>query len=425
MSEPIKGENHVVVIGGGFCGLYAVKSLRKSGVKITLIDKRNFHLFQPLLYQVATGELSPGDIASPLRYVFSGNNEIDIINDEVTDIDPDKQEIALKKGLVGYDYLIVATGVDKNYFGNESWQENAPGLKTIEDALAIRNKILYAFEAAEIEKNQAVRKAWLTFVVIGGGPTGVELSGAIAELAFKTLRREYHRIDPEEIEIILLEAAPRILSAYPDTLALKAGKSLNRLGVTVMTNSMVTDVSESDITISRNGEKITKHSKNIIWTAGIKGTKIADILSAKTGADLDRAGRVMVNRDFSVATCSNIFVAGDLANYSHQTGQPLPGIAPVAMQEGRFLARIIKARIKGKKIPVFRYRNKGMLAVIGRNAAIADFGVLRVSGFFAWLVWIFVHIMYLVEFDNKMIVMIQWAWNYFTHKRGTRIITSG
>ncbi|HEY9652892.1 MAG TPA: NAD(P)/FAD-dependent oxidoreductase [Coleofasciculaceae cyanobacterium] len=418
--------HHVVIVGGGFGGLYAAHHLRKAPVKVTLIDKRNFHLFQPLLYQVATGGLSPADIASPLRAVLSPNKNTKVLMGNVTDINPQQQTIQLHNEELTYDTLIVATGVSHHYFGNEQWVSQAPGLKTVEDALEMRHRIFAAFEAAEKEPDPEKRRAWLTFVIVGGGPTGVELAGALAELAHNTLKNDFRSIDTSEARILLLEGMDRVLPPYPPELSAKAKASLERLGVTVQTNTLVTNLEDNLVTI-RQGDRIEQiPARTILWAAGMKASGMGEVLAQRTGVECDRAGRVIVQPDLSLPDYPNIFVIGDLANFPHQyeDGKPLPGVAPVAMQQGDYVARLIQKRLKGETLPTFHYTNYGSLAVIGRNAAVVDLGFVKFSGFFAWLVWIFVHIFFLIEFDNKLLVMIQWAWNYFTRKRGARLITN-
>ncbi|HBB31532.1 MAG TPA: FAD-dependent oxidoreductase [Cyanobacteria bacterium UBA8803] len=428
MFNQAKNQNphHVVIVGGGFGGLYAAQALKKAPVKVTLIDKRNFHLFQPLLYQVATGELSPADISSPLRGVLSDQKNAQVLMGEVIGVDPQQQTLKLQNTELSYDTLIVATGVSHHYFGNDQWAKKAPGLKTIEDAMEMRRRILLAFEAAEKEPDPEKRRAWLTFVLVGGGPTGVELAGALAELAYNTLKSDFRHINTSETKILLLEGMDRILPPYPPQLSAKAQSSLERLGVTVQTGTLVTTIEDEQVTI-RRGEQIEQISaKTILWAAGMKASAMGEALARSTGAQLDRVGRVIVNQDLSVGGYSNIFVIGDLANFPHQykNGQPLPGVAPVAMQEGLYVANLIRKRLKGETLPPFHYRDYGNLAVIGRNSAVVDLGFVKFSGFLAWLAWIFVHIFFLIEFDNKLVVMIQWAWNYFTRKRGARLITN-
>lgn len=418
--------HNVVIIGGGFGGLYAAQALRKAPVKVKLIDKRNFHLFQPLLYQVATGKLSPGDISSPLRAVLSRQKNTKVLMGEVTDIDPTAKIVKLNNEDIAYDTLILATGVSHHYFGNEHWAPKAPGLKTVEDAIEIRRRIFVAFEAAEQEPDPEKRRAWLTFVIAGGGPTGVELAGTLAELAYSTLKHDFRDIDTSEAKILLLEGMDRVLPPYPSELSTKAKASLERLGVTVQTNTLVTNIENNVVTIRRGEQTDQIPAQTVLWAAGMKASRMGEVLAQATEAKLDRVGRVIVEPDLSVPGHPDIFVIGDLANFPHQYegGKPLPGVAPVAMQEGQYVANLIKKRFKGETLPAFRYTDYGSLAVIGRNAAVVDLGFVKFSGFLAWIAWIFVHIFFLIEFDNKLIVMIQWAWNYFTRKRGARLITN-
>ena len=420
----LQSPHQVVIVGGGFGGLYAAKALRRAPVQVTLVDKRNFHLFQPLLYQVATGALSPADIASPIRAVIGSHKNAKVLLSEVVDIDPTQQKLMLRgEEDLNYDTLIVATGVSHHYFGNDQWKGMAPGLKTVEDALEIRRRIFTAFEAAEKEPDAEKRRAWLTFVIVGGGPTGVELAGAIAELAYKTLRDEFQSINTAEAKILLLEGMDRILPPYPPELSAEAEVSLGKLGVTVRTKAMVTDIVDNIVTV-RQEESLEKiPARTILWAAGVKASAMGRVLAERTGAKLDRAGRVIVEPDLSVPGHDNIFVIGDLANFAHQNERPLPGIAPVAMQEGQYVAKLIQKRLKGNSLPPFNYIDAGSLAVIGRNAAVVNLNFASFSGFIAWLFWVFVHIYYLVEFDNKLVVMIQWGWNYFTRKSGARLIT--
>jgi NADH dehydrogenase len=416
-------EQHVVILGGGFGGLYAAKMLSSAPVKITIIDKRNFHLFQPLLYQVAAGWLSPGDIASPLRVVFSRYKNVYIQNAEATGIDPLEKKVILSDGEVAYDTLIVATGSNHHYFGHDDWASTAPGLKTVEDALRIRRKILLPFEEAERESGPEAQREWMTFLIIGAGPTGVELAGTIGELSRNTLKSDFRNIDTSQAKIILVEGRDQVLPSYPRELAEKAEGSLRKLGVEIRLNSMVTNIEGNAASIEANGtgEKIL--SRTILWTAGVKASFLGKSISEKTGAELDASGRVIVNHDLSVPGHPEILVIGDLANYSHQGGEPLPGVAQVAMQEGRYAAGLIEDRMKGKETKPFKYADKGSLAIIGTSSAVADLGRLRFSGFFAWLIWAFVHINYLIEFDNRVVVLFRWAWNYLTRKRGIRLIT--
>ncbi|MBD1835855.1 NAD(P)/FAD-dependent oxidoreductase [Cyanobacteria bacterium FACHB-472] len=425
MVKPVENQSphNVVIVGGGFGGLYAAKALGRAPVNVTLIDKRNFHLFQPLLYQVATGTLSPADISSPLRAVVSENENTKVIMGEVKDIDPEQRKIFLSSEELNYDTLIVATGVSHFYFGNDHWETVAPGLKTIENALEMRRRIFMAFEAAEKETDPEKRRAWLTFVIVGGGPTGVELAGAIAELAFSTLKKDFRNIDTAEAKVLLLEGMDRILPPYAPDLSAKAEKSLTRLGVTVQTKTLVTNI-DNNIVTTKQGDTVEEiPSRTILWAAGVKASAMGKVLAERAGAQLDRSGRVIVEADLSVAGHPNIFVIGDLANYTHQTGKPLPGVAPVAMQQGEYVANLIKQQLAGYSMQPFQYIDRGSLAVIGRNAAVADLGFVKFSGLIAWLIWVFVHIYYLIEFDNKLIVLLQWGWNYWTKKRGARLIT--
>lgn len=416
--------HHVVIVGGGFGGLYAAKSLGQTNAKVTLIDKRNFHLFQPLLYQVATGTVSPADISSPLRLVLSHQANTQVLLDEVTDIDPDSQTVSLKDGELQYDSLIVATGVSHHYFGNDHWQPHAPGLKTVEDALDIRRRIFVAFEAAEKEPDPVKRQAWLTFVIVGGGPTGVELAGAIAEIAHSALQKDFRSIDTTQTRIILVEGLDRVLPPYPTALSAKAKAALVHLGVTVETESLVTQVAAEQVQVRRGETTHTIPTRTVLWAAGVKASGLGAVLRDRAGVQLDRAGRVMVEPDLSIANHPNMFVIGDLAHFAHQGEQPLPGIAPVAMQQGQYLAKLLRCRLAGQaNLPTFRYLDLGKLAVIGQNSAVVDLGFMQLSGFIAWLIWVFAHIYYLIEFDNKLIVMIQWGWNYFTRGRGARLIT--
>jgi NADH dehydrogenase len=416
--------HHVVIIGGGFGGLYAAKAFGRAPVQVTVIDKRNFHLFQPLLYQVATGGLSPGDIASPLRAVLSRHKNTRVFIAEVIDLKPDERKVILRDGELTYDTLIVATGVSHYYFGHNEWAQRAPGLKTVEDATEIRRRIFLAFEAAERETDPEKRRAWLTFVIVGGGPTGVELAGALAELAHKTLKNDFRRINPAEAKILLLEGLERVLPSYPPELSAQAEESLVRLGVTVQTKTMVTDIQDGCITFRRGEDQPEQlRARTFLWAAGMKASALGQILADRTRVALDRAGRVMVEPDLTLAGHPNIFVIGDLANYSYQGDKPLPGVAQVAMQQGQYVADLIQCRLQGKSLPPFHYRNPGSLAVIGRNAAVADLGSLKFGGFLAWLMWVFIHILYLIEFDNRVLVLFQWAWNYITRKRGARLIT--
>ena len=423
MSKTNQSPHHVVIVGGGFGGLYAAKALGRAPVKVTLIDKRNFHLFQPLLYQVATGTVSPADIASPLRGIVGSNKNTQVLLEKVVDLDPEQKKVIVEGEQRSYDTLIVATGVSHHYFGNDHWQEVAPGLKTVEDALDIRRRIFMAFEAAEKEPDPEKRRAWLTFIIVGGGPTGVELAGAIAEIAYSALKGDFRNIDTSTAQILLLEGMDRVLPPYPPELSAKAQTSLKKRGVTVQTNTMVTDIADNIVTVRQDEETSQISARTILWAAGVKASSMGKTIAERTGANLDRAGRVIVEPDLSVSNYPDIFVIGDLANFSHQGDQPLPGVAPVAMQQGEYIAKLIKKRLKNQTISPFYYVDRGSLAVIGQNAAVVDLGFLQLSGFLAWMIWVFAHIYYLIEFDNKLVVMTQWAWNYVTRGRGARLIT--
>lgn len=406
---------HVVIVGAGFGGLRAAKALGKAPVQVTVIDRTNHHLFQPLLYWVATAGLSPADICAPIRHVLRKQKNAEVMLAEVTGVDVQEQRILMGERSVKYDYLILATGAYDNYFGHDSWEQFAPGLKTVVDATSIRRKILLAFEAAEMEPDPEKVKELLTFVLVGGGPTGVELAGAIAEVAHKTLTSDFRHIDPRMARIILVEASPRILAAFPESLARKSQEKLTRMGVEVRTGTPVSEVDEHGVVVA--GERIA--TSTVIWSAGVKASPAGKWL----GAEVDRAGRVKVSSDLSVPGHPNIFVIGDTASMS-QDGKPLPGVAPVAMQEGHYVASVITQRVAGKReVAPFRYRDKGNLATVGRSYAVVDIGPFRLTGLIAWLMWLVVHIYYLIGFRNRFVALFQWAWTYFTFSRGARLIT--
>ncbi|MBM4256489.1 MAG: NAD(P)/FAD-dependent oxidoreductase [Deltaproteobacteria bacterium] len=415
--------SNVVIIGGGFGGLYAAHTLKDAPVQITLIDRRNFHLFQPLLYQVATGWLSPADIASPLRAVLKRQSNVKVLLAEATDIDVTNRRVVLTDGEVQYNTLIVATGARHHYFGNAQWEQFAPGLKTIEDATEIRRRILFAFEAAERESDPEQVRSWLTFAIVGGGPTGVELAGTLGELTKDTLRHDFRHINPAESRILLVEGTDRILPAYPAELSAKATEALARLGVTVLTGATVTNIQPDVVVIRRNEQTENIPTRAVVWAAGVQASPLGRILATATGVELDRAGRVMVVPDLSVPGHPNIFVIGDLAHYRNPQGQPLPGVAPVAMQQGHYVAEAIQHRLRGQTPPPFRYHDRGSMAIVGRAEAVADINGWRFSGLLAWLAWLFIHLIHLVEFENRILVLIQWAWNYFTRNRSARLIT--
>jgi len=417
--------HRVVIIGGGFGGLRAAKALRRAPVDVTLLDRRNFHLFQPLLYQVATGGLSPGEIAAPLRSVLRRSKNTEVLLAEVTDLDTAHRRVILRDGEAGYDTLIVATGASHSYFGHDEWERLAPALKTLEDATEIRRRVLLAFEKAEREPDQDSRHAWLTFVVVGAGPTGVELAGALGEIANDTLRHDFRHIDPAQARILLVEGSDRVLPPYPPDLSAKAEQSLIRLGVRPITGAMVTGIDETGVTMRLGSAEERIPARTVIWAAGVQASPLGRMLAERAGAKLDRVGRVIVEPDLTIAGHPEILVIGDLANFSHQTGKPLPGVAPVAMQEGGYAAALVRRRLEGKTVEPFHYWDKGSLATIGRAAAVADFGRIHIAGYFAWLTWLFVHLMYLVGFDNRLLVIIKWAYGYFTRNRGARLITGG
>ena len=410
MSEP-----HVVVVGAGFGGLNAVLSLSRVRVRVTVVDRRNHHLFQPLLYQVATAALSPADIAYPIRAIFRKQENATVLLAEAGSVDRSARELVLSDGRLGFDYLVLATGARHSYFGHDSWEPRAPGLKSLEDALEIRRRILLAFERAERERDRERRRALLTFVIVGGGPTGVELAGAIAEIARHVLVREFRSIDSRESSIQVLEAGPRILPTFPPDLAARAQQALERLGVQVRTGCAVRDVAPDSVVAGDT--RIA--AATILWAAGVRASPLARSLAVP----LDAAGRVRVEPDLSIPGDDRIFAIGDVATLDSAAGNPLPGVAPVAMQQGRHVAENVKRDLAGLPRRPFRYRDKGSLAVIGRAEAVADLGKVRISGFLAWLAWCFVHILYLVGFRNRAVVLFEWAWAYVTHQRGARLIT--
>ncbi len=415
----------VVIIGGGFGGLSAAQHLNSNLVDVTLIDRRNYHLFQPLLYQVATGSLSAGEVASPLRSVLSRQKNTRVWLGTVVDIDPDSKRVFLADGtIVPYDSLIVAAGSQTSYFGHNEWQEWAPGMKSVEEATAIRHKILYAFEVAERLSDPVQRRAWLTFVIVGAGPTGVELSGAIAEIARQTLKNDFRSIRPEEAQIILLDGAPRVLMPFPEGLAGKASRSLAKLGVEVRCGAMVKNVDKDGLTIDSGGRTDSIAARTVVWAGGITASPLGKIVASHTEAETDKGGRVKVKPDLTIPSYPDIYVVGDLASAMDEKGKPLPGVAQVAMQGGAYVAKAILRKVKREReLPPFRYFDKGSLAVIGRAAAVADVFGLHISGFLAWLVWAFIHVTYLVSFQSRILVFIQWAIQDLTFSRGARLIT--
>jgi NADH:ubiquinone reductase (H+-translocating) len=421
-------QQRVVVIGGGFGGLETVKALRHLPVDITLIDRNNYHLFQPLTYQVSTAALSPDEIAAPLRAIFRRNQNVRVLMGEAAELDLEHREVVLRPeadGLpeetVPYDTLVVAAGSSYSYFGHDEWRPLALEIKTLDNALRVRARILAAFEAAELDDDPDDRCRWLTFVVVGGGPTGVEMAGQIAELARDTLPGDFRVIDPTSGRIVLVEAADRVLPAFPPALSERARRSLEELGVRTLVDCTVVDVNSERVTVRRpDGETEEIPCRTIVWAAGVNASPLARSLAEGTEAEVDRAGRVTVEPDLTLPGRPEVMAVGDMARVR---GQTLPGVAPVAMQQGRYAGRLIGDRLAGRATPPFRYRDKGNLATIGRARAVADLHRVRVAGFPAWLIWLVVHLVYLVGFENRAVVMVRWAYNFFTHGRGGRLIT--
>jgi NADH dehydrogenase len=418
--------HRVVVVGGGFGGLRVCQALRAAPVEVTLLDRRNFHLFQPLLYQVATGALSPGDIASPLRGVLRRQRNTRVWMAEATGFDVRRRRVLLADGVVEYDTLVVAAGSGYQYFGRDDWQPLAPSLKSVEEALEIRGRVLGAFEAAERETDPRTRTAWLTFVIVGAGPTGVELAGALAEVARDTLRHDFRVTDPTAARVVLVEGGGCVLPAFPPDLSEKAAAALERVGVEVRPATTVVQIDVDGVTLRRaTGEEERLPARVVLWAAGVSAAPLAGMLATATGAERDRSGRVLVDPDLTVPGHSEIFVIGDMAHVRREGGPPLPGLAPVALQQGEYVARVIRARLAGGGVEPFRYRDRGVMATIGRGAAVANLGRVRLSGLPAWLAWLFVHLINLVEFENRVLVLVQWAWMYLTWNRSARLITGG
>jgi NADH dehydrogenase len=406
----------VVILGGGFAGLYAAQSLGGAPVRITLIDRRNHHLFQPMLYQVATAALAQNSIASPIRSILRDVKNVDVLLGEAAEVDPANRTVRLHDGSsLAYDYLVVATGARHSYFGKDQWESLAPGLKSLEDAEEIRRRVLLAFERAEREEDLNRRHAHLTFVVVGGGPTGVEVAGALAEMRSFALKRDFRHIDPREATVMLLEGGPRILPSYPPHLSARAKAELRRLGVEVREQTLVTEIRPDSV----HAAGWTIPTRTVVWAAG----NVASPLTRSLGVPLDGQGRVLVEPDCSIPGRQEVFVLGDAAAFRAEGGQTLPGVCPVAIQMGKHAARAIRADLASRPRQPFHYWDKGQLAVIGRGHAVADIGRLQFGGFFAWLAWIFVHIFFLIEFRNRVIVMFEWAWAYATYQRGARLIT--
>jgi NADH dehydrogenase len=423
-------ERHrVLIVGGGFGGLYAAKRLsRDERVKVTLVDRRNFHLFQPLLYQVATGALSPGEIAQPLRSIFRKRPNTTVLLGEAVGIDPVKREVAMSDGgRIGYDTLVVATGVRHSYFGQDAWARDAPGLKSIDDATDIRRRILIAFEAAEREADPVRRAEWMTFVVVGGGPTGVELAGALGEIAKDTLKRDFRSIDPTLSRIILVEAMDRVLPPYPTGRSASARRQLERLGVTVRTGTRVVGLDNRSVDVDANGVTERIPTRTALWAAGVQASTFARVVAEATGAETDRAGRVIVGPDLTLAGHPEIFVVGDVSSRAWKQDRSVPGVAQGAIQGGKYAGETIGRRLRGEATPPFRYSNRGEVAIIGRLSGVTDIPWLgpfgRQGGFIAWLLWLGIHLAYLIGFANRIVVLTRWTWSFLTHGRGSRLIT--
>jgi len=407
---------HIVIIGGGFAGLYTARGLKGVDADVTVVDQHNYHLFQPLLYQVATAALNPSDIAAPIRGILRRQKNVRVILGEATSIDVNAKRVQLADGTaLAYDHVVIATGATHSYFGHADWERVAPGLKTIDDALEIRRRVLIAFEAAERESDPVTQRAWLTFVVIGAGPTGVELAGALSEIARKTLVRDFRNFNPESARVVLLEGKERVLPLYPPDLSEKAREQLTKLGVEVITNAVVTDVDETEVRMGERGI----FTRTILWGAGVQASPLAQSL----GVPLDRAGRVLVEPDLTIPGHKDVFVLGDLAAVEQHDGSFVPGVAPAAIQEGQHTAMNLERAVEGQPLRAFKYNDKGSLATIGRAAAVADLGRLHFGGFFAWMAWLLIHIFFLIGFRNRFLVITQWAWAYFTYQRGARLIT--
>jgi len=411
-------EPHVVILGGGFGGLYAAKALRGASVRVTVVDRRNHHLFQPLLYQVATAGLNPADIAAPIRSIFGSQGNTAVIMAEAVAIDTASRRVTLADGDLSYDYLVIATGATHSYFGNDAWAVHAPGLKSIEDALEIRRRVFLAYESAEREKDPALQRQWLTFVIIGAGPTGVEMAGALAEISRHALSsHEFRNVDPKSARIILVEGASRVLPPYPPELSVRAKEQLEELSVEVWTSARVTGIDERGVSLGE--ERIL--ARTVVWAAGVHASPLVRSL----GVPLDRAGRVLVTPELTIPGHDDVFVVGDLVALE-QDGKPIPGVCPSAIQEGRHAAGNVVRAIRGERLEAFRYRDKGSFATIGRGAAVGELaGGIRMWGFLAWIAWMGIHIFFLIGFRNRALVMFQWAYSYLTFRRGARLITGG
>ncbi len=411
----------VVIIGGGFGGLYTARALRREPVRVTVIDRRNHHLFAPLLYQVATASLNPSDVAQPIRSIVRGQKNIEVLLAEVISIDPAARTVTLDDGELAYDYLVVATGTTHSYFGRDEWAQHAPGLKSIEDALDIRRRMLFAYEAAEREDDPERQRAWLTFVVVGAGPTGVEMAGAMAEVAHRTLHKDFDHIDPTQARVLLVEGQDRVLPSFAEALAPKAQRQLEKLGAEVKLGVRVTAIDEEGVVLApARGDAPPERirARTVMWAAGVAASPLARQL----GAPLDKAGRVLVQPDLSVPGHDEIFVVGDLASLV-ENGRPVPGLAPAAIQGGKQTAKNIGRKVAGQPTKPFHYTDKGSLATIGRAAAVGSIGKASLSGFVAWFLWAFIHLFYLIGFRNRVFVFLSWAWSYLTFSRGARLIT--
>ena len=427
--------HRVVVVGGGFAGLQVVRGLRRADVDVTLVDRQNYSLFQPLVYQVATGALSPAEIAAPLRGVVKRQRNARVLLAEVTGVDLDRREVALaglpngaETASLPYDTLVAAGGSRYSYFGHDEWQPYAPQPKSLDGALEIRTRILSAFEAAEVEQDPARRAAWLTFVVVGGGPTGVEMAGQIAELARDTLRRDFRSVDTRTARVLLVEAAPHLLSGFPASLSAKAARSLERLGVTPLVDRTAVEIGPESVSLrAPDGEVAAVPARTVIWAAGVTAAGLASVVAGAAGVEVDRAGRIPVGPDLTVAGRPDVLALGDMASVHRADGTPLglPGLAPVAIQQGRYAARAIRTRVEGREPQPFHYRDKGNLATIGRFAAVADIKGLHLSGFAAWATWLLVHLFYLIGFQNRAVVLLRWTISFVTHGRGDRLIGEG
>ena len=424
MPSSITPQRRVVIIGGGFGGLETAKRLRKVDVSVTLVDRHNYHLFQPLLYQVATGGLSPANIATPLRYILRHQANCEVLLAEVTDIDIANQRVVLADGELEYSDLVVAAGATHSYFGRDEWEPNAPGLKSIEEALDIRRRIFVAFEAAERETDLEARKALMTFVIIGGGPTGVELAGALSEIANHTLKHDFRHINPEDARILIVEAAEHVLAHFPEELCKRAADKIRSLGIEVHTHTKVIEVASDHVRLSSSDGESTLATRTVLWAAGVQANPLGRIIAKACGVEADRAGRIPVGPRLTVGAYDNVFVIGDLAACFDDSGKLLPGLAPVAIQQGQYVAKSITGRLSGQNlVESFKYTDRGTMATIGRAAAVGQIGKRQFCGFFAWILWLVIHLLQIVQFQNRVLILCQWFWNYVTFNRSSRIIT--